>query len=287
MGTALLQSQQLLGTEGLVVDLRGSLDKVLEVGSEQEVTEVDELAVSLVLNVDNTPSVLTATDLLSVDNDRLLRADNGEGNEALCLVNTVSRWHAMINIHLDLAVEGTLLVIKLLVVVREHLEVVERELLLDALLELLALLRGQGIGLGNDGHDIDHVRKLLQDDNINGLEGVTGGLDEEKARVDAGILDVSLSLRGEFLPQVRRVLILDVLDNGVPAAVIVDQVAVARGVDDVESQTNAVLLDNVGDRLDLGGRADGLIGLHATLGVDEVRGKDGVDQSRLAKTSLA
>ena len=49
------------------------------------------------------------------------------------------------------------------------------------------------------------------------------------------ILDVPLSLRRELLAEVGGVLIFDVLDNGVPAAVVVDEVAVARGVDDVEA----------------------------------------------------
>lgn len=47
---ALLESKQLLGTEGLVVDLGSGLDEILEVGAEEEVTEVDELAVVLVLD---------------------------------------------------------------------------------------------------------------------------------------------------------------------------------------------------------------------------------------------
>lgn len=38
VSTAFLESKQLLGTEGLVVDLRGGLDEVLEVGSEEEVS---------------------------------------------------------------------------------------------------------------------------------------------------------------------------------------------------------------------------------------------------------
>ena len=49
-GGALLEGKQLLGTEGLVVDLGGCLDEVLEVGASEEVAEVDELAVVLVLN---------------------------------------------------------------------------------------------------------------------------------------------------------------------------------------------------------------------------------------------
>lgn len=163
----------------------------------------------------------------------------------------------------------------------------ERKLLLDAGLELLTLLEGQGVGLGNDGHDIDDIRQLLEDDNVNGLEGVSGGLDEEEAAVDAGVLDVALALGRELLAQVRGVLVLDVLDDGVPAAVVVDEIAVAGGVNDVEPQADAVLLDDVGDALDLGGGADGLIGLQATLGVDEVGREDGVDQGRLAESGLA
>lgn len=163
----------------------------------------------------------------------------------------------------------------------------EGKLLLDALLELQALIHGQGVGLGDDGHNVDDIRQLLEDDNINGLQGVAGGLDEEQTAVDAGVLDVTLSLGCELLSQVRGVLILDILDDRVPATVVVNKIAVARGVDDVEPQADAVLLDDVGSGLDLGGGADGLIGLEATLGVDEVRGEDGVDESRLSETSLA
>lgn len=41
------------------------------------------------------------------------------------------------------------------------------------------------------------------------------------------------------------------------------------------------------DGLDFGGGAHGLIGGEASLGVDQVGGKDGVDQGRLAQTSLS
>jgi hypothetical protein len=59
----------LLGTECLVVDLRCGFDQILEVGAGEEVSEVDEFAVVLVLNVDDTPSVLAATDLLASNDD--------------------------------------------------------------------------------------------------------------------------------------------------------------------------------------------------------------------------
>ena len=88
--------------------------------------------------------------------------------------------------------------------------------------------------------------------------------------MDTSILDVALSLCSELLAQVRGVLILDILDDGIPAAVVVDQVAIARGIDDVESQSHAVLLDDVGNSLDLGSGTDWLLGLQSTLGVDQV-----------------
>ncbi len=118
---------------------------------------------------------------------------------------------------LDLAVNSLLLVIKLIVVVGIHLKVVEGKLLLDALLEGHSLLQGQGVGLGNDGHDVDDIRKLLQHDDINWLQGVARRLDEEQAAVDAGILDVPFTLGGELFSEVGRVLVFDVLDDRIPA----------------------------------------------------------------------
>lgn len=101
---ALLQGQQLLGTEGLVVDLGRGLDEVLEVGSEEEVSQVHEFAVSLILDVDHTPSVLAATDLLAVDNDRLLGSDDGEGDEVLYQLATV--YLARVSLEQDIPSSG-------------------------------------------------------------------------------------------------------------------------------------------------------------------------------------
>jgi len=42
-----------------IVDLACCFDQVLEMGAGEEVAEIDKLAVSLVLDVDGTPSVLT------------------------------------------------------------------------------------------------------------------------------------------------------------------------------------------------------------------------------------
>ncbi len=48
-------------------------------------------------------------------------------------------------------------------------------------------------------------------------------LDKEEAAVDPSILHVAFSVRREFLSQIGRVLILDVLDNGIPTISSVNQ----------------------------------------------------------------
>jgi hypothetical protein len=88
---------------------------------------------------------------------------------------------------------------------------------------------------------------------------MTGGLDEEQAAMDAGILDVALSLGGELFAQVCGVLVFDVLDDGVPArscqrrsssycldipSVVVDKITVAWGVDDIQPQTDTILFND-------------------------------------------
>lgn len=54
------------------MDLGCGLDEVLKVGAGEEVSEVNKFTVVLVLDVDDTPSVLAPTDLLASNNDRLL-----------------------------------------------------------------------------------------------------------------------------------------------------------------------------------------------------------------------
>jgi hypothetical protein len=95
------------------------------------------------------------------------------------------------NDRLDLGVHGSLLRVVLLVLIRVHPDVVEGELLLDAVLELLALLEGERIGLCNDWHDVDGLAQLLENDNVDGLETVAGGRNKVKTAVDAGVLDVA------------------------------------------------------------------------------------------------
>lgn len=52
-------------------------------GTEQEVPEVNKLALVLVLDVNNAPPVLATADLFAVNNDGLLGANDSKWNQAL------------------------------------------------------------------------------------------------------------------------------------------------------------------------------------------------------------
>ena len=102
----------------------------------------------------------------------------------------------------------------------------ECEFLLDALLEGATLFKCERVRLGNDWHNVDNVRELLKDDDIDGLESMARRLNEEEAAVNAAILNVALSLGGQFLSKIRGVLIFDVFDDWIPASILLSKNAV-------------------------------------------------------------
>ena len=91
--------------------------------------------------------------------------------------------------------------------------------------------------------------KAAHDLDVKRLQGVTGGLDEEDAGMDAVIYDVhavDLILRIE----ISIVTLLDVVDNRSPRFVVVDEVSEAGSVNDGQAKADASLLDVGADRLD-------------------------------------
>lgn len=62
--------------------------------------------------------------------------------------------------------------------------------------------------------------------------------------MDTGVLDVPFPLRSELLSKVGRVLIFDILDDRVPASVVVDLVSITGGINDVQAKPNTILLDD-------------------------------------------
>lgn len=92
------------------------------------------------------------------------------------------------------------------------------------------------------------------------------GLDKEQAAVDTGILDITVTLSREFFAEVGRVLVLNVLHDGVPTkriisstvwkwtgrlidcsvpSVVVDLITIARSVDNVQPETDPIFLNDL------------------------------------------
>ena len=86
------------------------------------------------------------------------------------------------------------------------------------LFESITLLKRQRICLGNDRNDVDNLAELFHDDDVNRAKRVAGGVDEEQATVDTGVLNVAVTHSGEFFAEIRAVLVLDIFDDRVPAA---------------------------------------------------------------------
>lgn len=267
---SIFESQQLLGPESFVVNLGRGLDQVLKVGPKEEVPEVDKLAVSLILDVDDTPSVLASANGLALDDHVALRTDNGEWN------NTPYTF-----------VEGCLLLIVVFMVNRIEADVVILKVLLDSRLERITFLQGERVGLGNDWHNVDDLAQFFHDNDVNRAELVTGRVEEEQAAVNARVLDVAITHGSKLLAEVCAVLVLDILDDCIPAALVVDLVAISGGVNNVQLELDAILRNDMRHSLNLSSLTHGLVVFKAALGVDKVRRENGVDQSTLSESSLA
>jgi hypothetical protein len=58
---------------------------------------------------------------------------------------------------LDLGINRTLFVIKFVIIIGVHFQIVESEFFLDALLERLAFLESERVCLGDNWNDVDNV----------------------------------------------------------------------------------------------------------------------------------
>jgi hypothetical protein len=118
----------------------------------------------------------------------------------------------------------------------------------DPLLVIVEVVVCHSVGLGNDGDQVDLGVELLHDLNVEGLQRVAGRLDEVDNCVNAVVYDIHavhliLRLKVGIEP------LLNVLDDGIPRLVVVDEIAKAGSVDDRQSQADAVLLDVGADGL--------------------------------------
>ena len=118
-----------------------------------------------------------------------------------------------------------------------------RAAITHSLLELVKISWAEGVGLGNDGDEIDTGAKALHDLNVEWLQSVTGGTDKVQARMDAEV-DLFRSARLLLLKHVRLVLVIQEFNDRLPRVAVVHIVAETRGIDDRE--TNYTWLVNVG-----------------------------------------
>ena len=171
-------------------------------------------------------------------------------------------------------------------------------------LELVQVCGAQGIGLGDDGDEVDACAQLLHDFDVKGLQGVAGGADEGQASVYAKV-DLLLALGLLLLEHVRLVLVIEELDDGLPRVAVVDVVAEARGVDNSKADWG-VLVEGDGQsdgalptleelllELGLGDlNLDSLVHLLVVSSlvvgiVLDGGGEEGVDEGSLSETRLA
>jgi len=247
------------------MDLSSGLDEILQVSPKEEITEVDKLAVSLILDVDDTPSVLSSANGLSVNDHIALRSNDSKGDHGA-----------------DDFVVLQLILVKLVGIERIETNVVIDEFGTDSRPEALPLLNRQTVALGNDRDDIDDFAQFLHDDDIDRSQRVTSRVDEEESAVNASVDDILVTHSGELFAEVGGMLVLDVFNDWVPAVLVVDLVSVPRRINNVQTKADAILGDDVRNWVNVRRLPDGLVGLETTLGVDQVGRKDGVDESRLS-----
>lgn len=65
------------------MNLACCFDQVLEVGASEKVSQINKFAVGFVFHIDHTPAVLPAANLLTINNNSFLTADDGEWNNVL------------------------------------------------------------------------------------------------------------------------------------------------------------------------------------------------------------
>lgn len=146
------------------------------------------------------------------------------------------------------------------------------------------LLIREGIRLGNDGNQVDLGMKTTHDLDVQGLQRVSSRLDEEDTGVDAVVHDIH-AVDLVLSVEIGIKTLLDVVNDGAPRLIVVDEVTEAGRIDNSETEANTSFFNVGADGLngnglgnDVEARALALLG-RVQGGVEE-----GVDEGRLAQT---
>jgi hypothetical protein len=129
--------------------------------------------------------------------------------------------------------------------------------------------------------------EALHDLNIQGLQRVTGGLDEENTGVDAVVHNVH-AVNLVLSIQVGIETLLNVVCDWSPRLVVVDKITKTGGVNDGQSEANTRLLNICTDRLDSDSLGKNVEARALTfLGWVERGVEKRVHERRLSETRLA
>jgi hypothetical protein len=145
----------------------------------------------------------------------------------------------------------------------------------------------QGVSLGHDRNEVDASAQALHNFNVERLQGVSSRADEVKTGVHAEI-DLLCSPRLLLLKHVALMLVVQELDDGLPAVTVVDVVTETGCVNDGQTDFEELLLQLGLGNLDLDSLVDLLGETSAVIGVVFDGGAEkGVDKGCLAETRLA
>ncbi|KAH3659626.1 hypothetical protein OGATHE_005671 [Ogataea polymorpha] len=218
----------------------------------QEVSQIDKLALSDVLDVDETPlGSSPANNLPGWSGDDVLGANNGKRQERL-------------DVAVQLSLFGSEAVLAQAELVRIHSEVVVFELFLQNGLEVGSFLQGQGVCLGDHRHHVGDLCQFSQRNDVQFLEPVVRRLDEVENAVDSSVFD-----------------------NRLPALFVVHLVAKSWRVDHVQGQLDVILHQSLRRNLHLAGLVDRLVDRFSAARVNHMLCKQRVDQRALSQARVA
>ncbi|KAH3667320.1 hypothetical protein OGAPHI_002969 [Ogataea philodendri] len=196
--------------------------------SGEEVSEIDELALGHVLDVDESPlGSSTTNNLTGRGGDDVLGANDSERKQ-----------RSDVAVELDFVGGKSILTQRVLV--RVHSEVVMLELFLQDGLEVGSLFQSQGVCLCDQRNHVGDLGQFLEGDDVQVLESVVSWLDKVENAMDSCVFNVRLSSGVQFFSKVLVLLVLDVLENRFPALLVVDLVAKSWGVDHVQRELDVV-----------------------------------------------
>jgi len=144
--TALDTLAKLLGTVVLVKEVVGDFLKVGEMAVKKRRPNGQEVGVAWVIDLHNTPWVLTCADLAAVDLNDILRADYGKRHKPS---------------ELSVLFDGILIVLLDVIWEVVNWNAVVFNVLHHQLLGLGELGRGERVGTANNGDDVDAGRETL------------------------------------------------------------------------------------------------------------------------------